>query len=98
MRGVLCGQVAGLESIHFQNWNSSLIPIPIPEWELELKLVELKMELELKTLELELKKFPLSRQQSEGLKMVTINISLPPWHKTKLLSLLNKIKWTISGL
>ena len=34
--------------------------------------------------------FALSRQQSEGLKMVTINISLPPWHITKLLSLLNK--------
>ena len=45
--------------------------------------------------------FPLSRQQSDGLKMVTrnmINISLPPWHKTKLLSLLNKVKWMISGL
>ena len=42
--------------------------------------------------------FPLSRQQSEGLKMVTMNISLPPWHKTKLLSLLNKIKWSISGI
>ena len=45
--------------------------------------------------------FPLSRQQSEGLKMVTINminISLPPWHKTKLLSLLNKVKWMISRL
>ena len=42
--------------------------------------------------------FPLSRQQSEGLKMVTINISLPQWHKTKLLSLLNRIKWMISGL
>ena len=25
--------------------------------------------------------YPLSRQRSEGLKMVTINISLPPWHK-----------------
>ena len=45
--------------------------------------------------------FPLGRQLSEGLKMVTINminISLPPWTKTKLLSLLNKIKWMISGL
>ena len=28
--------------------------------------------------------FRLSRQQSDGLEMVTINISLPPWHKTKL--------------
>ena len=55
MCGVLCGQVARLGSIHFQNWNCSSIPIPIPELELELKFVELKMELELKTLELELK-------------------------------------------
>ena len=39
--------------------------------------------------------FPLSRQRPEGLKMVTINISLPPW-ETKLLSLLNK--WMILGL
>ena len=43
---VLCGQVAGLGSIQFRNWNCSSIPIPIPELELEL---------ELKTLELELK-------------------------------------------
>ena len=55
MCGVLCGQVAGLGSIHFQNWNCSSIPIPELELALELKLVELKMELELKTLELELK-------------------------------------------
>ena len=53
MCGVLCGQVAGLGSIQFRNWNCSSIVIPIPE--LELKFVELKMELELKTLELELK-------------------------------------------
>ena len=46
MCGVLCGQVAGLGSIQFRNWNCSSIPIPIPELELEL---------ELKTLELELK-------------------------------------------
>ena len=158
MCGVLCGQVAGLESIQFRNWNCSSIPIPILELELELKLVELKMELELKILELELELnflqllpqhllvnqqfpkvwfdrghnlpcdwflvqqgcfkflehcppvvwsqkthgdgtlFPLSRQQSEGLITVTINFSLPPWHKTKLLSLLNKIKLMISGL
>ena len=48
----LCGQVAGLGSIHFQNWNCSSIQIPIPEFEFEfeLKLVELKtLELELKT-------------------------------------------------
>ena len=55
MCGVLCGQVAGLESIQFRYWNCSWIPIPIPELELEMKLVELEMELELKTLELELK-------------------------------------------
>ena len=55
MCGVLCGQVAGLGSIQFRNWNCCSIPIPILELELELKLVELKMELELKTLELELK-------------------------------------------
>ena len=55
MCGVLCGQVAGLGSIQFRNWNCSSIPIPILELELELKLVELKMELELKTLEWELK-------------------------------------------
>ena len=54
MCGVLCGHVAGLESIQFRNCNCSSIPIPIPELELELKWVELKMELELKTLELEL--------------------------------------------
>ena len=53
MCGVLCGQVTGLGSIQFRNWNWS--SIPILEVELELKLVELKMELELKTLELELK-------------------------------------------
>ena len=53
MCGVLYGQVAGLGSIQFRNWNCSSIPIPILE--LELKLVELKMELELKSLELELK-------------------------------------------
>ena len=53
MCGVLCGQVAGLGSIQFRNWNCSFIPIP--ELGLELKLLELKMELELKTLELELK-------------------------------------------
>ena len=52
---VLCGQVAGLGSIQFRNWNCSSISIPIPKLELELILVELKMELELKTLELELK-------------------------------------------
>ena len=134
MCGVLCGQVAGLESIQFRNWNCSSIPIPIPELELELKLVELEMEMELKLwnwnwkLELNFLQlhllvnqqfpnfsfsrghnlprdwllmqqgcfkflehcppvvwsqkthgegtlFPLSRQQSEGLKMVTINIS-----------------------
>ena len=47
MCGVLCGQVAGLESIQFRNWNCN--SIPIPEVELELKLeLELKMELELK--------------------------------------------------
>ena len=51
MCGELCGQVPGLGSIQFRNWNCSSIPIP----ELELKLVELKMELELKTLELDLK-------------------------------------------
>ena len=51
MCGVLCGQVAGLWSIHIRNWNCSSIPI----LELELKWVELKMELDLKTLELELK-------------------------------------------
>ena len=54
MCGVLCGQVAGLGSIQFRNWNCSWIPIPIPQLELELKLVELKMELELKTLEMKL--------------------------------------------
>ena len=47
---VLCGQVAGLGSIQFRNWNCSSISIPIPELELELILVELKtLELELKT-------------------------------------------------
>ena len=39
--------------------------------------------------------FPLSRQRPEGLKLMTIKISLLPW-QTKLLSLLNK--WMISGL
>ena len=29
--------------------------------------------------------FPLSRQRPEGLKMVTINISLPPWHKQTII-------------
>ena len=55
MCGVLCGQVAGLGSIQFRNWNCISILIPILEMELEFKLVELKMELELKTLELEMK-------------------------------------------
>ena len=55
MCGVLRGQVAGLGSIQFRNWNCSSIPIPIPELELKLKLVESKMELELKTLEFESK-------------------------------------------
>ena len=40
--------------------------------------------------------YPLSRQRSEGLKMVTINISSPPWCNQKLFSLLNKLM--ISGL
>ena len=53
MCGVLCGQVAGLGSIQFRNWNCS--SIPIPELEVELKLLELKMDLQLKTLELQLK-------------------------------------------
>ena len=39
--------------------------------------------------------FPWSRQRPEGLKMMTLKISLPPW-QTKLLSLLNKRM--ISGL
>ena len=57
MCGELCGQVPGLGSILFRNWNCSSIPIPVPEseLELELKLVELKLELKLKTLELELR-------------------------------------------
>ena len=55
MCDVLCGQVAGLGSIQFRNWNCNSISIPNLDLELELKLVELKMKLELKTLELELK-------------------------------------------
>ena len=43
MCSVLCGQVAGLESIQFRNWNCSSIPIPIPELVLELKTVELEL-------------------------------------------------------